>query len=62
MEHEFKLGGAVMITCSGERGRIIGLAQYEESGPDALIRYRAADGRAVESWWKISAIQPDARV
>jgi len=54
--NDFALGQSVTIQCSGETGTIIGRAEYAESEPQALVRYRAADGRAVESWWAISAL------
>lgn len=50
------LGTDATITCSGESGRVIGVANYETSEPQALLRYKAADGRAVESWWNVSAL------
>ncbi len=57
MEHTFELGQHVKIVTSGEEGFVIGIAKYLESNPMALIRYRAADGRAVESWWHFSALE-----
>ncbi len=53
----FKLAQRVVITASGENGMIIGRAEYSSSEPSYLIRYCAADGRAVESWWTQSAIE-----
>lgn len=53
---EIKLGDTVVIDCSGEFGTVIGTAQYIASEDTMLIRYRAGDGRAVESWWPVSAI------
>jgi hypothetical protein len=49
------LGKTVVIKVSLERGQVIGVASFLESQPDALVRYRANDGRAVEAWWKLSA-------
>ena len=51
------IGAQVKIKCSGEQGEVIGFAQYSESCDQALIRYQAADGRAVQSWWDVSAIE-----
>lgn len=56
MGQEVKLGSKVRIKVSLEHGEVIGLATFLEAGPDALIRYRANDGRAVEAWWKLSAL------
>lgn len=53
---DINIGDTVAITCSGETGIVIGIAVYAESKADALVRYQAADGRAVESWWKFSAL------
>lgn len=57
--HEFKhaLGDKVKIKCSNEEGEIIGRAQYVSSDDSFLVRYKAADGRAVENWWCESAIE-----
>lgn len=53
----FDLGTTAVIQCSGEHGRVIGVALYEHSEPSVLLRYLAADGRAVESWWTQSALE-----
>jgi hypothetical protein len=59
---DFALNDQVAITSSGETGTVIGRAEYSTSEPAYLIRYKAADGRAVEAWWQESAItnQPAA--
>lgn len=54
---EFQLNQEVSLRCSGEQGVVIGRAEYTDSAPQFLIRYKAADGRAVESWWNDSALQ-----
>ena len=51
-----ELNATVTIAASGERGTVIARAEYLESTPNYLIRYKAADGRAVESWWSGSAL------
>lgn len=51
-----ELGAAVTITASEESGTVIGRAEYVESNPQYLIRYKAADGRATEVWWNGSAL------
>lgn len=53
---EFAIGQHVTITASGERGEVIGRAEYKTSENAYLIRYKAADDRAVESWWGESAL------
>lgn len=53
---KFKLQHEVTIQASGEKGTIIGRAEYTGSEPHYQLRYKAADGRAVESWWAESAL------
>lgn len=53
---KFDLTDAVEITASGEAGEVIGRAEYTTSESTYLVRYRSADGRAVESWWGESAL------
>lgn len=52
----FELDQAVDIWCSGERGVVIGRAEYRDSADSYLVRYQAADGRAVEAWWSDNAL------
>jgi len=54
---QFALNNEVTITASGESGTIIGRAEYSASSPQYLVRYKAADGRAVEAWWNEDAIK-----
>lgn len=54
---DFNLGNTAVIQCSGEHGRVIGIALYEHSEPQLMLRYKASDGRAVESWWTQSALE-----
>lgn len=56
----FRLGEAVALSLSGERGIVIGRAEYLEGGPSYLVRYHAGDGRQVEGWWNEPAIDPIA--
>lgn len=53
----FDLKSTVKITASGEAGEVIGRAEYTDSETSYYIRYKAADGRAVESWWNESALE-----
>lgn len=52
----FKLGQGVTIKVSGEEGYIQGRAHYVDSNPQYNVRYKSADGRAVEAWWNESAL------
>lgn len=54
---KFVLNQEVSIAASGESGIVIGRAEYANSENSYLLRYRAADGRAVETWWQESALQ-----
>jgi hypothetical protein len=56
-EFSYSLGQRVRIVVSGEEGEVIGLAIYSNAMPSALIRYKAADGRALDSWWCCSALE-----
>ncbi|MCA8045517.1 hypothetical protein [Burkholderia arboris] len=53
---QFELNANVTIAASGETGEVIGRAEYTASESSYLVRYRSADGRAVESWWGESAL------
>jgi len=52
----FQLGAEVTLQTSGETGFVIGRAEYLTTNPSYLIRYKAADGRQVETWWSEDAI------
>lgn len=54
---KFVLGSTVIIVASGETGEVIGRAQYAHAEDSYFIRYRCADGRAVEAWWTDSALE-----
>jgi hypothetical protein len=53
---KFNIGDKVKLNASEEAGEVIGRAEYSYCDNSYLIRYRAADGRAVESWWTESSI------
>ncbi len=53
----YEIGDKVMITVSGEVGIVIGVAFYAYMDPQVLLRYKSADGRAVEQWWDMNAIE-----
>ncbi len=54
---KYELEKTARIVASGEMGEIIARAEYSQSEPQYLMRYAAADGRAVEAWWGESAIE-----
>jgi hypothetical protein len=56
MSFKFELRAHVIIDASGENGEVIARAEYATSEDAYLLRYKSADGRAVESWWGESAI------
>lgn len=56
-DFKFSLGADVQIAASGEAGKIIGRAEYLTGERSYFLRYKAADGRAVEAWWVESALQ-----
>lgn len=54
---ELKLKDIAVIKVSGEKGEVIGIANYAYA-PEAqyYIRYKCGDGRAIEAWWAESAL------
>lgn len=55
-EPRFALGQQVRVRVSTEVGEVVGQARYRFSENSYLVRYCAADGRAVEQWWAESAL------
>lgn len=53
---KYNLNQSVMIECSQETGEVIARAEYVNAEPSYLVRYKNAEGRAVESWWAESAL------
>lgn len=53
---KFELNQEVKIFRSEEHGVVIGRAEYANGLNNYLVRYVAADGRAVESWWQEDAL------
>lgn len=53
---KFELMQNLAVSCSEEQGTVIGRAEYSQNENSYLLRYKAADGRAVESWWGESAL------
>lgn len=56
---KFALAEKVAITASHETGHVIARAEYSEASNNYLVRYKAADGRAVEAWWTEAALESD---
>lgn len=57
---KFELNTPVVITRSSEKGVITGRAEYTEHPHSYLVEYTAADGRAVEGWFKAREIEASA--
>lgn len=53
---KFELGQIVTVAVSGEKGNVIGRAEYLHDENRYLVRYKAADGKAAEEWWNQSAL------
>ena len=53
---KFELKQNVTISASGEQGQVVARAEYATAEPSYLLRYKCADGRAVEQWWAESAL------
>lgn len=56
MEFKFNLKDEVTITASGESGLVTGRAEYVYAEPSYFVRYKTAEGVAVEQWWTESAL------
>ncbi len=48
---KFALAQQVVITVSGETGKVQGRAEYTNSENTYYVHYKSADGRAVTAWW-----------
>lgn len=56
----FELAQPVKLSMSGEKGVVIGRAEYIGSQNQYFVRYKAGDGRQTESWWDEDAVVEDA--
>lgn len=56
MSFKFDLQQRVAIHVSDEVGEVVGRAEYTTAENNYFVRYRSADGRAVEQWWPESAL------
>lgn len=52
----FGINTAVEMALSGERGIIIGVAEFAESPMQYYVRFVAADGRQCEGWFNREAL------
>lgn len=59
-DFNFKLGDSVQIGVSGETGEVIARAEYTNSDPQYLVRYKNGQGCVIESWWMQDALFPAA--
>lgn len=50
-EFKFSIRDRVKLALSGEAGIVVGRAQYQAAENGYLVRYVAADGRQVETWF-----------
>lgn len=57
MGFKFNLSEKVTVEVSGETGEVLGRAEYTTSANNYFVRYRSADGRAVEAWWQEDALK-----
>lgn len=55
----FALASTAIIQSSGERGQIVSRSESTFAEPQYLLRYKSADGRAVEQWWSQGALQAE---
>lgn len=55
---KLELGQTVALAMSGEQGVVVGRAEYDGDADRYLVRYKAGDGRLVESWWQADAVGP----
>lgn len=56
MSFKFNLGDKVAVEVSGETGEVLGRAEYSTAANNYFVRYKSADGRAVENWWQEDAL------
>ena len=53
---KFNLGQQVKIAVSDEAGQVIGRAEYTTDTNSYFLRYKNADGNAVQAWWDEDAL------
>lgn len=55
-EFKFEIAENVTLSHSGEKGIVVGRAEYANAADSYLVRYTAADGRQTEAWWSEDAV------
>lgn len=53
----FDLGQEITLSRSGERGIVVGRAEFTNAVDSYYVRYVAGDGRQTEAWWPMDAIE-----
>lgn len=56
-EWKFNVGDNVALSMSGEKGVIMGRAEYSHAPQSYFVRYVAADGRQCEAWFDGDALR-----
>lgn len=59
-KYKFDLEENVQLVMSGEKGFVIGRAEYLETVNNYLVRYVTADGSQIESWFCEGALERQA--
>ena len=54
---EFELGQNVGLVQSVEQGKVIARAESLNHVDQYQVRYVAGDGRLIESWWDVDALE-----
>lgn len=54
---KFENGSKLRLIGSEEQGIVIGRAQFASSDDQYYLRYLAGDGRLIESWWDVNALE-----
>lgn len=57
---KFELGEEVVISCSKEKGEVIGRAENSNADNEYRLVYKCADGRAIDQWWTESTLEASA--
>jgi hypothetical protein len=54
---KFGLRQVVVLNDSEEHGTVIARSESIHADPQYMLRYKCADGRAVEAWWSEEALR-----
>ncbi len=58
-KYAYDLGAKVKLAMSGEKGVVVGRAEYSENPPSYWVRYVAANGQQREGWFNAEALAAD---